>query len=156
MLVITRRIGEKIVIGGGVTVTFLGFKGNQARIGFDAPPNVSVLREEVFSKIKDSEEPGDFDLVQGGGLSSHDFDDEDGENDLLPQAFTPPCRHPGISERDSGIFLFQELGAPGNRVRQKERQTDYGQGLQRKVSILGTRERIRRRTGWCIREDSNL
>ena len=81
MLVITRRIGEKIVIGGGVTVTFLGFKGNQARIGFDAPPNVSVLREEVFSKINDSEEPGDFDLVQGGGLSSHDFDDEDGEND---------------------------------------------------------------------------
>ena len=81
MLVITRRIGEKIVIGGGATVTFLGVKGNQARIGFDAPPNVSVLREEVFSKIKDSEEPGDFDLVQGGGLSSHDFDDEDGEND---------------------------------------------------------------------------
>ena len=58
MLVITRRIGEKIVIGGGVTVTFLGFKGNQARIGFDAPPNVSVLREEVFSKIKDSEQLG--------------------------------------------------------------------------------------------------
>ena len=58
MLVITRRIGEKIVIGGGVTGTFLGFKGNQARIGFDAPPNVSVLREEVFSKQDFPEEHG--------------------------------------------------------------------------------------------------
>lgn len=52
MLILTRRIGETLVIGDDVTVTVLGVKGNQVRIGINAPDNVSVHREEIFNKIK--------------------------------------------------------------------------------------------------------
>ena len=51
MLILTRRIGEKIVIGENVTVAILGVKGQQIRIGIDAPRDISVHREEVFQTI---------------------------------------------------------------------------------------------------------
>ena len=51
MLILTRRVGEKLVIGENVTVTVLGVKGNQIRIGIDAPPEVQVYREEIFKRI---------------------------------------------------------------------------------------------------------
>ena len=51
MLVLTRRVGEKLVIGENVTVTVLGVKGNQIRIGIDAPRDVTVNREEIFQRI---------------------------------------------------------------------------------------------------------
>jgi carbon storage regulator len=51
MLVLTRRLGEKLIIGGNVTVTILGVKGNQVRIGIDAPRDVKVNREEIHQRI---------------------------------------------------------------------------------------------------------
>lgn len=51
MLILTRRIGEKVIIGENVKVTVLSVKGNQVRIGIDAPRDVSVNREEVYERI---------------------------------------------------------------------------------------------------------
>jgi carbon storage regulator len=52
MLILTRRIGERLVIGTDVTVTVMGFKGDQVRIGVNAPKEVTVHREEIFEQIK--------------------------------------------------------------------------------------------------------
>lgn len=54
MLILTRRSGESLKIGDEVTVTVLGVKGNQVRIGIDAPVDVAVHREEVFEKLLDT------------------------------------------------------------------------------------------------------
>lgn len=51
MLILTRRIGETLIIGDDVVITVLGVKGNQVRIGTDAPKNMSVHREEIKHKI---------------------------------------------------------------------------------------------------------
>jgi carbon storage regulator len=53
VLVLTRRIGEKITIGDNVTVSVLGLKGHQVRIGIDAPRDVTVNREEVHQRLKE-------------------------------------------------------------------------------------------------------
>lgn len=58
MLILTRRVGETLMIGDEVTVTVLGVKGNQVRIGINAPKNVSVHREEIYQRIKGENEPG--------------------------------------------------------------------------------------------------
>lgn len=52
MLILTRRVGETVMIGNDVTVTVLGVKGNQVRVGINAPKNVAVHREEIAEKIK--------------------------------------------------------------------------------------------------------
>jgi carbon storage regulator len=52
MLILTRRVGESLKIGEEVTVTVLGIKGSQVRVGIAAPKSVAVHREEIFEKIK--------------------------------------------------------------------------------------------------------
>ncbi len=52
MLILTRRVGETVMIGNEVTVTVLGVKGNQVRVGVNAPKDVAVHREEIYERIK--------------------------------------------------------------------------------------------------------
>ena len=52
MLILTRRVGETLMIGDNVTVTVLGVKGNQVRVGVNAPKDVSVHREEIYMRIQ--------------------------------------------------------------------------------------------------------
>jgi carbon storage regulator len=52
MLILTRRVGETVMIGNEITVTVLGVKGNQVRIGVNAPKDVAVHREEIYERIK--------------------------------------------------------------------------------------------------------
>lgn len=55
MLILTRRVGETVVVGDEVTVTVLGVKGNQVRCGITAPKRVAVHREEIYERIKREE-----------------------------------------------------------------------------------------------------
>ena len=56
MLILTRRVGETVMIGDDVTVTVLGVKGNQVRVGINAPKHVAVHREEIYERIKREED----------------------------------------------------------------------------------------------------
>ena len=63
MLILTRRVGETLMIGDDVAVTVLGVKGNQVRIGVKAPRDVSVHREEIYERIQEEQE------VRGDGTT---------------------------------------------------------------------------------------
>lgn len=62
MLILTRRVGESLMIGDNVNVTVLGVKGNQVRIGVNAPKDVAVHREEIYQRIQqERSDPDDLD-----------------------------------------------------------------------------------------------
>jgi len=56
MLILTRRVGESLMVGDDITITVLGVKGNQVRIGVNAPKDVAVHREEIFNRIHEAGE----------------------------------------------------------------------------------------------------
>ncbi len=58
MLILTRRVGEAVMVGSDVTVTVLGVKGNQVRLGVNAPKHVAVHREEIFDRIQREQHDG--------------------------------------------------------------------------------------------------
>jgi carbon storage regulator len=78
MLILTRRVGETVMIGNDVTVTVLGVKGNQVRIGINAPKNVAVHREEIYERIK-REQQGEH----PAGDRNDDRSDRSGEHKAL-------------------------------------------------------------------------
>ena len=61
MLILTRRIGETLMVGDDVTITVLGVKGNQVRIGVNAPKDVAVHREEIYQRIQKEKSGEDLD-----------------------------------------------------------------------------------------------
>jgi carbon storage regulator len=63
MLILTRRVGESIIVGDDVTITVLGVKGNQIRLGVNAPKDLSVHREEIYQRIR-REQRGATDPVE--------------------------------------------------------------------------------------------
>jgi carbon storage regulator len=66
MLILTRRVGETLMIGDDVTVTVLGVKGNQVRIGINAPKDVGVHREEIYQRIRQEFEESERTLDVAG------------------------------------------------------------------------------------------
>ena len=68
MLILTRRVGETVMIGDEVTVTVLGVKGNQVRVGVNAPKKIAVHREEIYERIKrEEQQAAELKVVAGVG-----------------------------------------------------------------------------------------
>ena len=75
MLILTRKLGERITIGDDITITLLEIKGSQAKLGVEAPKNIAIHRQEVYEKIKEenliSSDVSAFDLFKAASLFKH-------------------------------------------------------------------------------------
>src|ERR1700739_4131493 len=76
MLILTRRVGETVMIGDDVTITVLGVKGNQVRVGINAPKHVAVHREEIYERIKREQQGGGPESGRSRGGESPDDPDK--------------------------------------------------------------------------------
>ena len=86
MLILTRRAGETVMIGSDITITVLGVKGNQVRIGINAPKEVAVHREEIYDRIQSEKATVHSDFFRGIDPDSYliPFDPQDGDRDIAP------------------------------------------------------------------------